>query len=201
MAFSSYADQDKGTCSVLVVSSGEKALRFFTELLQPNEFGPVLSVHTVGEAKRLLVDRPFDILLVNTPLPDDFGVDFAVEAAQSQGCGVLVFVKAELLDVVSLKVENDGILTLSRPISRPIVYQAVKLLVATRQRLRGMEEKSASLQSKMEEIRLINRAKLLLIEHLKMSEPEAHRYIEKRAMDTCVKRRVIAENIIRTYEN
>ena len=53
----------------------------------------------------------------------------------------------------------------------------------------------------MEDIRLVNRAKLLLIEQLKMSESEAHRYIEKRAMDTCVKRRKVAEDIIKTYEN
>ena len=51
----------------------------------------------------------------------------------------------------------------------------------------------------MEEIRLVNRAKLLLVECLKMSEAEAHRYIEKTAMDRCVRRREIAENIIRTY--
>ena len=41
----------------------------------------------------------------------------------------------------------------------------------------------------------------ILIERLKMSEAEAHRYIEKQAMDTCTKRRIIAEKIIRTYEN
>ena len=51
----------------------------------------------------------------------------------------------------------------------------------------------------MEEIRLVNRAKWILIQHLKMNESDAHRYIEKRAMDTCVSRREIAENIIKTY--
>ena len=40
----------------------------------------------------------------------------------------------------------------------------------------------------------------LLIEQLKMTEPEAHRYIEKQAMDRCVTRRKIAENIILTYK-
>ena len=198
MAYAAPHSPEKTACSVLIVSSGQKAVSFFAELLQPNGFGPVLSVSTVGEAKRLLVDREIDILLINTPLSDDFGMDFAVDAA-SKGCGVLLFVKAEQLDAVSLKVENYGILTLARPVSRPLVYQALKLLVATRRRLRALEEKTSSLQSKMEEIRLVNRAKLLLMEHLKMSEPEAHRTIEKRAMDACVKRRAIAESIIKTY--
>lgn len=51
----------------------------------------------------------------------------------------------------------------------------------------------------MKEIRLINRAKWILIEQLKMTESDAHRYIEKQAMDRCVTRTEIAETIIRTY--
>ena len=51
----------------------------------------------------------------------------------------------------------------------------------------------------MEEIRLVNRAKWLLIDAASdMTESEAHRYIEKQAMDRCVTRRSIAENIICT---
>ena len=149
----------------------------------------------------MLVDRPFDILIINSPLSDDFGIQFASDAAETQGPGILLFVRADLQDPISQKVEDYGILTLPKPVNRQVVYQSVKLLFATRQRLRALEEKATSLQSKMEEIRLVNRAKLLLMEHLKMSEAEAHRHIEKAAMDACVKRRNIAEQIIRTYES
>lgn len=192
---------EKNSSSVLIVSSSQKVSCFLSELLLPDRFSPVLTVSTVGEARRLLVDRNIDIVVINTPLPDDFGLEFAIEASESQNCGVLIFVKGELQDNVSEKAEDYGILTLAKPVSRQIVYQSMNLLVAARQKIRALEEKASTLQERMEEIRLINRAKLLLIEHLKMSEQEAHRYIEKTAMDACVKRRKIAEDIIRTYEN
>ena len=48
----------------------------------------------------------------------------------------------------------------------------------------------------MEEIRIVNRAKWMLIDRLHLTEQEAHRMIEKRAMDRCVTRRVIAEEIL-----
>ena len=51
----------------------------------------------------------------------------------------------------------------------------------------------------MKEIRIVNRAKWLLVSELKMTEPDAHRYIEKQAMDRCVSKRQIAEEIIKTY--
>ena len=63
-----------------------------------------------------------------------------------------------------------------------------------------MEKKTATIEEKMEEIRLVNRAKWLLIEELKMTEQEAHRYIEKQAMDRCVTKRVVAVQILSTYK-
>jgi len=51
----------------------------------------------------------------------------------------------------------------------------------------------------MAEIRLVNKAKWILISELFLSEPEAHRYIEKQAMDRCISKRTIAEEIIKTY--
>ena len=183
------------------MSSSQKVNIFLSELLPTDKFSPILTVSTAGEARRLLVDRDIDIVVINSPLSDDFGVELAIEASEDLNCGVLIFVKAELQDNVSERVEGCGILTLSKPVSRQLVYQSMNLLVAARQKIKALEEKTSTLQGKMEEIRLVNRAKLLLIEHLKMSEPEAHRYIEKTAMDACVKRRKIAEDIIRTYEN
>ncbi|HCG61364.1 MAG TPA: antitermination regulator, partial [Collinsella sp.] len=48
--------------------------------------------------------------------------------------------------------------------------------------------------------KLVNRAKLLLVTRLQMTEAEAHRYIEKTAMDNGESRRDVALRLIRTYE-
>ena len=58
-----------------------------------------------------------------------------------------------------------------------------------------------NLEQKIEDIRIIDRAKCILISHLSMSEPEAHRYIEKQAMDMRLTRRKVAEQILKIYEN
>ena len=70
---------------------------------------------------------------------------------------------------------------------------------SARERLRKSEKKALSIEEKMEEIRIVNRAKWLLIRELKLDEPEAHRYIEKQAMDRCISKRIVAEEIIKTY--
>ena len=56
-------------------------------------------------------------------------------------------------------------------------------------------------EEKMDEIRLVNKAKWILISQLSMSEPESHRYIEKQAMDTRRDRTEIAQEVLENYED
>lgn len=90
-------------------------------------------------------------------------------------------------------------MTVSKPIPRQALYRIVKLSAATRRRLQRLERRNESLKEKMNEIRIVNRAKWILIRERGMDEEEAHRYIEKTAMDTRSARKEIAEEIIRTY--
>lgn len=192
--------RDKSALSVLIVSSSVKAEEYLRDILGGGQFSPVVTASGAGEAKRMQLENHYDLVLINAPLSDDFGTDLAIEIAEDSASGVILFVKNELFEQVSYKAEDYGILTVSKPGSRQGIYQAIKLLVAMRRKIKAFESKAVTLEAKMKEIRLINRAKWLLIERFKMSESEAHKYIEKTAMDNCVKRGEIAENIIRTYE-
>lgn len=107
--------------------------------------------------------------------------------------------KRELHNEIHDKVVEYGIFTLAKPTSKPTLLQALKWMESGRERLRQFEKKSLSVDEKMAEIRLVNRAKWLLISELKMNEPDAHRYIEKQAMDRCISRKIVAEEIIKTY--
>ncbi len=52
----------------------------------------------------------------------------------------------------------------------------------------------------IEEIRMVNRAKLILIKMRGMTEVEAHRFIVRSAMDRCVRKRAVAQEIIDYHE-
>lgn len=190
------------TNSVLIVSGSEKAAEYLKGILETHIFDPVTVCSTVGEAERMLIDMPFDIIIVNTPVSDDYGIQFSIEANDRYiTSGVLMLVKGEFYDQICSKVESLGILLVSKPSTRQSLVQAIHLLLASKMKIKRLAEKTQTLEAKMKEIRLVNRAKLLLIEQLKMSESDAHRYIEKTAMDRCQKRSEIAEGIIRTYNN
>ena len=186
--------------SLLLVSSSAKFNESLLALLSEPRYPPTVLASDVTSARRCLLENSFDIVIINTPLPDSFGTRLALDACENSSAGVLLLVKAEHYSDINARVSPYGILVLSKPTPIQMITQSLLLLCGTRERLRKMEQKTASIEEKMEEIRIVNRAKWLLIEQLKMTEKEAHRYIEKQAMDRCVTRRIVAEKILATYK-
>ena len=184
--------------SVLVVSAAQKFNDTMTTLLPSTNYYPVKFVTNIAAAKRALLEQRYDFVIINAPLPDDFGTRFAMDTC-TDGTVTLLLVRSEVHEEIRAKVVSAGVFTLSKPTSSQLITQALKWMEASRERLRRMEKKATSIEEKMEEIRLVNRAKWLLIENLSMTESEAHRYIEKQAMDRCVSRQEIALSIINTY--
>ncbi len=187
------------TYAVLIVSASEKFTESARALLPPTDYWPVGSVNSTGAARRRRLGAGCDRVLIQTPLRDEFGSRFAMDVCRSSGAGVLLLVKKDLYDDVYARVMEAGVMVLPVPTSTQIVTQTLRILCAARERLRRMEEKQATVEEKIEEIRLVNRAKWLLIERLQMTEAEAHRYVEKQAMDLRLSRKEVAENIINTY--
>ncbi len=189
--------------SILLVSSSVKVAALLTELLQAQYSAAcqIVSATSGGEARRLLSQRDYDLILVNTPLQDELGHDVAITAAQHTCAGVMLLVKSEMEDEISGKVEDYGVMVVGKPISRQLFYQALKMLSVSHRRLAGLRHENLQLQNKIEEIRLVDRAKCVLIQYLNMTEPQAHRYIEKQAMDMRCTKVEVAQGILRTYES
>ncbi len=185
--------------SVLVVSAAEGFNSALSPLLPEGKYSPVRFVASATAARRALAERSFDFVVVNSPLPDDTGTRLAVDAAALRNTVVLLMVRGELYEDVYDKVAEWGVFVLQKPTAKPVMTTALGWLASARERLRKLEKKTVSMEEKMEEIRLVNRAKWLLITHLQMEEAEAHRYIEKQAMDRCGAKRAVADEIIKTY--
>lgn len=182
--------------SMLVVSGGDKFNKALEAFLPSAFLSHTRFAGSLSEGRRVLSERVFDFVLVNSPLPDGTGVGFAIDLSEARERVVVLMVRAELHDEIYLKAAPHGVFTLAKPASRPGMEQALRWMVSAREKLRRVEKKSLSLEEKMAEIRLVNRAKWVLIRERGMEEPEAHRYIEKRAMDMCVTRSEVAREIV-----
>ncbi len=186
--------------SVLIVSGTEKSTAFFTDFLSENSCNKIVTARNCGEARRIMIDRDFDLCIINTPLPDEFGSSLAVNIAARGAGQVIMIVKSELYDEVSAKVEENGVFTIAKPLNRQILWSALKLAAAAYNKMVKLKQENGKLLQLIDDIRFIDRAKCILIQYLNMTEAEAHRHIEKQAMDMRITRKQVAKDILKTYE-
>ena len=187
------------TYRVLVVSAAQKFNDALLPLLPCSDYYPVCVVHNIAAARRELLGNTYDFVIVNAPLTDDYGTRFAIDASGNTGTVVLLLLRMDAYEEIHAKVTPHGVFTLPKPTPIQTLQQGLRWMAAARERLRKLESKALTIEEKMEEIRLVNRAKWILIEQLKMTEAEAHRHIEKQAMDRCCSKKEIALGIIKTY--
>ena len=100
---------EKRSYSVLIVSGSDKSLDFISNSLPMELFYPTVSLNSAAEARRLLVNQDFDIVIINTPLKDDIGIELALEIAEKDFTAVMIIVKNEMFDQVAYRVEDYGV--------------------------------------------------------------------------------------------
>ena len=115
--------------------------------------------------------------------------------------GVLLAVPERIVDETERRLEGSGVFVLSKPIDRMRFEEALRFAGEAKARLEEIERENLRLQHELRDIRLIDRAKCTLIQYLNMTEPQAHYYIEKQAMDMRMSKAEIAREILKTYES
>ena len=185
----------------LILSCMEKNTAFFTEILQVASFNQIIVLQSCAEARRLLMERDFDLVIVNSPLRDESGENISRDIASTGTSQVILTVKNEYFDETAATCGEDGVLTISRPINRDVFWSVLTLARSTHNRMNRILAEKSQIKQKIEDIRIVDRAKYILISYMNMTEKEAHRFIEKQAMDLRVTKRAIAEGILKTYEN
>jgi response regulator NasT len=85
-------------------------------------------------------------------------------------------------------------------LNRQILWSALKLAAAAYNKMVKLKQENGKLLQLIDDIRFIDRAKCILIQYLNMTEAEAHRHIEKQAMDMRITRKQVAKDILKTYE-
>ncbi len=186
--------------SALVVTRGEQSAASLAELLRQIGILHVEIVPSAEAAEARVQTAVPDLCIINAPLYNASGEALAGKIARDGHCEVFLLIKAELTEAVENRLRGLGVFILAKPVNKPLFQGAVRLAQAAKDRRDALLQENKRLQQKIEDIRIVDRAKYLLISYLSMTEPEAHRYLEKQAMDMRITKRAAAEEILKTYE-
>ena len=187
--------------TVLIVSCTEKSITLFSGILNNASINKITVLASAGEARRILLEKDFDIVIIDAPLPDESGESLARHIAVKGLSQSILAVNSECFDAVSAICHEDGVLTISKPADKDFFWSVLSLARSVSRKLKRARDENIKLKQKIEDIRIIDRAKCLLISYLSLTEQEAHRFVEKQAMDLRSTKRLIAEEILKTYAN
>ena len=183
---------------MLLVSTEDKFIKEVSALLQDERY-ELDNARSASDARNKLHKKTYDIVMINAPLSDDPGTKLCTAISRSSGTIVAVYASNDVFDDIQSKVSAQGVFVLHKPSSKVMVSQAISLMICARDRMRVLEQKVDKAESKLEEFRVVNKAKCMLIEHEGMSEADAHRHIEKKSMDAGVAKKLVAQIIINDY--
>jgi response regulator NasT len=186
--------------SILIVSASEQLTDFVKKTISGKRFDRIEVRRSVAQAAQELANQHYDVVVVNTPLPDDFGVEFVLMICEKYTSGVLVLSPGEVADDITERVIDYGVILLAKPLSNRALLRNLRHLCAIQDKIASTEKKILTLEEKITEMRAVSQAKCLLIEKEHMTEADAHRLIGKQAMDRCISRKAVAEEIIDKWE-
>lgn len=184
---------------VLIVSGSNQGAKSLSDIVNSNSRSAFTVTNNSGEARRLINSKSFDLVIINSPLSDTIGSELAIHSATQTMAGIIFIVKSDIYGMISAKLEDYGIMVIEKPLDRNLFMQALRLSHATLNRIKGFKQENVRLKNQINEMRLTDRAKAILIEYLKLTEPQAHRFIVKQAMDMRMTKTEVAQNILKTY--
>lgn len=183
----------------LIICDSPKGTDFFQSFLASNNYSDITVTSSPDEGRRKFGENEYDIVLINAPLKNESGEQLAIDMAEQNISQVILIVPIEYMDQITSKVENFGVITVEKPINKALFASAIKLAEVTQRRVEMVTLENRKLKKKMDELKLISRAKCLLVSTLGVDEEGAHKYIEKQAMDERMTRREVAEEVISRF--
>lgn len=179
--------------TALIVGSGKLA-DSLGKLLVPHYYARFVHAASASKARQTASRQAWGVMLISAPLPDENARQLAQELAEKYASAVV------LLDEEATEGGQDGIITLVKPVNRVLFEHTMQIIGTAQYRLAKLEHENRKLSSKLEEERLVGRAKCALVAYHQMTEGEAHKYIEKTAMDSRLPRKEVARDILQVYD-
>ena len=182
---------------VILVSSSKTASEALLDFLRGSFKCTPKVVESAYQAKTLLdSDIMTELVMINSPLMDESGVEFAEYVTGNTPANCILFVKSEAVEKLGERAEKAGIIIVGKPFSKTVLYQIVRTVDIAVNRSAELYLRNARLEEKLNEIQNIDKAKFMLMEYKGMTESEAHAYIEQYAMNKRKKKSIAALAII-----
>jgi two-component system, response regulator PdtaR len=181
----------------VLIAEDEAIIRLDLKEMLEEEGLQVVGEAADGEAAlRLATERRPDLVIMDIKMPGLDGLSAAERLAETGEAAILILTAFSQKDLVQRAAEAGAMGYLVKPFQKSDLIPAIDIALARHAQLRALKTESSDLAGQLETRKLVDRAKGKLIDSDGMSESEAFRHIQKRAMDERRSMREIASSIL-----
>lgn len=183
--------------NIIIISGNKSATETISDFIREAFGSTVRTAETASMARDIFnSDAPCELALIFSPLPDETGTALAEYIIENTASNCIFIAKSETAEKLREHNEKSGIITISRPFNKSFLYQTIKIVEIAMNRSYKLYEETVRLEKKIDEIRLIDKAKFMLMQYRNMTETEAHSYLEQYAMNHRKRKSISASEII-----
>lgn len=178
----------------VVVAEDESLIRMdIVETLRDQGFVVVGEAGDGNKAVELAFELKPDLMVMDIKMPDLDGLS-AAEKISELKIPVVLLTAFSQQELVTRAAEVGAMAFLVKPFSPQDLLPAIEIALSRHSQLVTLEAEIADLGERLETRKLVERAKGVLSEKMKLTEPEAFRWIQKASMD----RRLSMADVART---
>ncbi len=167
----------------VVVAEDESLIRMdIVETLRDQGFDVVGEAGDGNAAIQLATELKPDLMVMDIKMPDLDGLS-AAEKISELRIPVVLLTAFSQQELVARAAEVGAMAFLVKPFTPNDLIPAIEIALSRHAQLLALESEVLDLSERLETRKLVERAKGVLSEKMKLTEPEAFRWIQKASMD------------------
>ena len=147
------------------------------------------------EAVRLAIELVPDLMIMDIKMPKLDGIS-AAEKISELKIPVVLLTAFSQADLVKRAADAGAMAYVTKPFKPSDLLPAIQIALSRSEELFALETEIADLNERLETRKLMDRAKGLLQSKMKLSEPEAFRWIQKASMDRRLSMSQVAKAVL-----
>ena len=181
----------------VIVAEDEALIRLdLVEMLAEEGYTVVAQAGDGGAAVELADRHRPDLVILDVKMPVLDGISAAERITTEGWAPVLILTAFSQRELVDRAVAAGAAAYLVKPFTKADLIPAIEVAVARHSESAALAEEARDLSDRLATRKVLDRAKALIQERDSITEPEAFRLIQKRAMDDRTSMRAVAEEII-----
>ncbi len=168
----------------MLIAEDEAIIRLDLKEMLEEEGVEVVGEAADGEAAvRLAREREPDLVIMDVKMPGMDGLAAAERIAEETSCAVLILTAFSQKDLVRRAAEAGAMGYLVKPFQKSDLLPAIEIALARHEQMEALRKEGEDARQRLETRKAVDRAKGKLMDRESMTEAEAFRHIQKRAMD------------------